>query len=317
MKIKFFIPLLFGVLAICDVRGDDLHVAIDAARVACSGISDELSHMKTMAGINTAVTAVGTAAGAGATAVGIVKSVRDKQSDEYTEIIAALDAAGAQRIESEDEFLDIMSQILAQAGDPDSMAMAAAIKQKQSIDNQSRRLGNWRTGLMAANTATNVAGASIAGVNRIGVDLKTMISNCISAIDNLNTVRMMAYVSGVADPSDLARADSIITACSAWEMVDLSSIDTRAKNAAISSGIGAGVGLAGTIVSAVANTKKTRGDNTDTGASKEKNLNTAANILAGGTTVATGAATVFNGTQIAAIRRATDVDNACQGAFTQ
>jgi hypothetical protein len=44
------------------------------------GIDDELADLKKMAGINTAVTAVGTAAGAAATTVGIIKANKDSQA---------------------------------------------------------------------------------------------------------------------------------------------------------------------------------------------------------------------------------------------
>jgi hypothetical protein len=50
-------------------------------------------------------------------------------------------------------------------------------------------------------------------------------------------------------------------------------------------------------------------------ANKEKNLNTAANVLAGGTTVASGVATVFNATQISAIKRAAAVADGCERAL--
>lgn len=48
--------------------------ALRATYTACIGIDDELSDLKKMAGINTAITAVGTAAGAGATITGVVQT---------------------------------------------------------------------------------------------------------------------------------------------------------------------------------------------------------------------------------------------------
>ena len=48
---------------------------------------------------------------------------------------------------------------------------------------------------------------------------------------------------------------------------------------------------------------------------KEKNLNTASNVLAGGTTVASGVAVVFNATQIGAIKRAANVADECEEAL--
>ena len=65
----------------------------------------------------------------------------------------------------------------------------------------------------------------------------------------------------------------------------------------------------------MANSDSVREDNSESGKKKEKNLNTASNILAGGTTVASGVATVFNATQIKAIKRAASVADECEGAL--
>ena len=67
------------------------------------------------------------------------------------------------------------------------------------------------------------------------------------------------------------------------------------------------------MTSASANSQSVR----DGDVAREKNLNTAANVLAGGTTVASGVATVFNATQINAIKRATTVAEACERALKQ
>ena len=92
-------------------------------------------------------------------------------------------------------------------------------------------------------------------------------------------------------------------------------INKRAKGAMISSVVGATTGLAGTVTSAMANTDKIRDDNTDSGKQKEKNLNTAANVLSGATTVASGVATVFNATQISAIKKVVAVAEKCTGVL--
>ena len=114
---------------------------------------------------------------------------------------------------------------------------------------------------------------------------------------------------------ELDRTQNIISKCSAWETVDLSKIDNRAKGATVSSAVGAITGVVGTITSASANSDATRKDNSDAGKQREKNLNTASNVLAGTTTVASAAATIFNATQISAIKRAALVADECDGAL--
>lgn len=59
-----------------------LYDALRATYTACVGIDEELSGLKTMAGMNTAVTGVGTATGVGATATGLVKSSKDNKIEE-------------------------------------------------------------------------------------------------------------------------------------------------------------------------------------------------------------------------------------------
>ena len=56
-----------------------LNDALRATYTACVGIDNKLGDLKKMAGINTAVTAVGTATGVGATVAGVVKAQKDSE----------------------------------------------------------------------------------------------------------------------------------------------------------------------------------------------------------------------------------------------
>ena len=62
-KKGFFVCFFIG-MGICSAYGDttELNAQIAKTRTACSGISDAMTDLKKMAGINTAVTAVGTVA---------------------------------------------------------------------------------------------------------------------------------------------------------------------------------------------------------------------------------------------------------------
>ena len=73
--------------------------------------------------------------------------------------------------------------------------------------------------------------------------------------------------------------------------------------------------MAGTVTSAIANTDCVRSDSSVAGIEKEKKLNTVANVLAGGTTIASVTATVFNATQISAIKRAVVIADECEEAL--
>lgn len=292
---------------------DYLDDAIQNVRDKCVGISARLDKMKTMAGINTAVTGVGTGVGVGATMVGMVKASTDKKIEEYEQEIAELRAAGVKPIETDEEFAEIFGGFLIESGDDDLRQAGLMIQKKHRAEKQSKSLGNWRTGLLAVNTATNVTGVVIAGTNRVKGDLKEHINLCLQSVDLLRTALMQARLDdATVNAYDLSHAQKIVDACGEWEYVDFSKIDNRTRGATISSGVGAGTGLTGTIVSAVANSDKVRSDDTESGKSKEKNLNTTANVLAGTATAATGVATVFNATQISAIKRVVSVADSCE-----
>ena len=168
-------------------------------------------------------------------------------------------------------------------------------------------MGNWRTGLVAGGTATNVAGAIIAGKNKVDFDLQSQIDACRKSVKNLRDSIMQARIIG----ADVSEANEIASACGEYDYVDVSKINNRAKGAMISSVVGATTGAAGTVTSAVANSDITRNDNSDAGKQKEKNLNTASNVLAGTTAVASATATVFNATQISAIKKVATVAEQC------
>lgn len=305
--------LTFGILLSLMVgvahANADLTAAIENVRTTCGNISAELSDMKKMAGITTAVTGVGTVAGGVALGTGLAKANVDKEIEELESQIARLKA---ERGDVPIEHLQIEDEALFKRQVNEFIAYYQAKEQEISVAEQkSKNLGNWRTGTLATATATNIAGAVMSGTNRVKGDLKQQIDECLMSVKTLSNVRMQARIDGSATDTDLARAENIIRACDAWTTVDITSINNRSKGATVSSGIGAGLGLAGTITSASANSKDVRDGDSD----KEKNLNTAANVLAGGTTAANLSATIFNATQINAIKHAATVADECEGAL--
>ena len=243
----------------------------------CVGIDEALHDMKVKAGINTAVTGVGTVAGGAALIVGLKKAhLMNKLSS------------------IEDKYLDQYPQQSA-----DDLNITKNPNFKPNLKSKRKKLGNWRTGLLAVNTATNIAGAAIAGTNKVDKTLAEQIDNCKSSVRLLKNEITRAKFEG----EDISEATEIASACDGFEYIDLSKINNRAKGAEISSIVGGTTGAVGVITSAIAN--KSSGE-------KEKKLDTASNVLAGGTTIFTGTATVFNATQIAAIKKVVDVAQKCE-----
>ena len=284
--------------------------ALRATYTACVGIDDELSELKKMAGINTAITGVGTAVNTGATVVGIIKANKDKQAEELERLLKELSEMEDDKEPPTDEQIAEWNREFDLAYE-NSKSTKTLTEQLDKLNQQSKSLGNWRTGLMAGGTITNVAGAVIAGNNKADADLQTQIDSCRKSVRNLKDSIMQARISG----ENVSEANIIAEACGEYNYVDVSKINNRATGAMWSSIVGATTGAAGTITSAIANTDSTRNDDTDSGKQKEKNLNTASNVLAGASTVASATATVFNATQISAIKKVATVAEKCTGVL--
>ncbi len=286
--------------------------ALRATYTACVDIDDNLHDLKVLAGINTAVTAVGTVAGIGATTVGFIKANKDKLIEKLElERLKKIEESGKNtgvRNASVDEVLAVADSYFNENQSDDLTDVETEI---EKLTKQSKNLGNWRTGLLATNTATNIAGVAISASTIKKDDYQGQIDACISATKALNAAIMQARMNG----ENVAEAENIYNACTEYEYVDITPIIKRGTGALISSGIGAATGLAGTVVSGVANSDKTRNDNSDAGKKKEKNLNTAANVLSVGATAASVSATVFNATQIAAIKKVAAVSEKCTGVL--
>ena len=312
MNCRLFSCLLIALPLVANAETLSLNAALQATYTACSGIDDSLSDLKTKAGINTAVTAVGTVAGGVALGTGIAKVGVDKEQQALEEKVKKLIAEKSNipiqqlEIANEAEF----RAALHRAANGDS-AISADKKKIEELEQKSKTLGNVRTGTLAANTVTNIAGTAIAATNKVDESLEEKINKCVSAVKDLSSAKLAAKVENTATDVELAKAEKIITACRDYEYIDIKPINKRATGAAVASGIGIGTGFVGTITSAVANTDKTRAGDEQ----KEKSLNTTANVMSGASTVASATATIFNATQISAIKKVATVAEACEGAL--
>ena len=314
---RLIIPLV--VLTKCFVAnatGFDVENALRATYNNCVGIENSLHDMKVMAGINTAISGIGTGLGIGATAVGVAKSRTDSIIEEKYKVLENLSYAASSDVETmdEQEWLKFFEQNNGDSKDEkdynkDSKNETDEIRK---LTEKSKKLGDWRTGLLVGNAVTNVAGAVISGTNKVDSTLSEQIRNCNASVKNLQKAIAQAKIDNI----DVTEAIRIESACNGFEYIDvinIEKINNRAKGGMIASVVGTGTGVVGAITSAMANTDKIR--NNDTEKKKEKNLNTAANAFAVGSTVASGVATVFNATQIKAIKEIVSVAEKCTEAL--
>lgn len=312
MRFLFVFVALFCVASV-HAEEMSLNDALRATYTACVGIDDELADLKKMAGINTAITGAGTAAAGGATAVGLVKASKDAKASELEITLDKLREIESKNPQPTPSDADLMAfeQEFQNSYDKAVKEIEEYEAELNKLNKQSKSLGNWRTGLMAGSSVTNVAGAIIASKNGADGSIQAMIDDCRKAIGNLNNTIGQARMNG----QDVSEATEIINACREYDTVNISAIEKRAKGAMVSSIVGATTGVAGTVTSIMANSDNVRDDNSDTGKQKEKNLNTASNVLAGTTAAASATATVFNATQISAIKKVAAVAEKCTGVL--
>lgn len=316
MRIAFAVFALIGIISTAHAT-TAIESALERVHQSCGGISTELNRMKTMAGIGTAASATGTVAGGAAIMAGTRKTDVDQQNKSQISIQAAWNSFGGtgEEISMTTEMRDYFIQDM-ESWTADNSQLAKKLqdqRQDSELGQESKKLGDIRTGALAAATVTGAAGAVVGGMNmkKARGTLAEQVSECLASVHELSNAYGQARITRSISEQELEQINTIISACDEWSTVDLSKIDNRATGAMASGTASAAMGLVGTVTSAMANTEKMR----FSGTKKEENLNKASNIMAGGTAVAGAAATIFNATQIAAIKRASTVANNCEGAL--
>ena len=288
---------------------EKLSMAINNAADACANISESMGDIESVAKINTVITGVGTMAGGIGVTTGIKKSKTDK---DYSQLQAFEkdNSTNKQFAPNINEQISEFSAQLATKTPEELNAMATEMEAK------SKKAGNLRTGMMAANTATNIAGTIIAASNKPSNDIKQQVADCLTAVGNLQSEKMQSHVDGIKDTDpQMQIAQNIIDNCGKYNPSDLDSLINKSTGAIIAGSIGIATGGAGTATSIAANSKSVRSDNTEAGNKKEKNLNTASNILGASATGASAVMTIFNATQISAAKKIMNTAYACEGAF--
>lgn len=296
----------------------DAYEALEATRTVCAGIAQELSDISGVSIANTAITSVGTAAAGGALVAGIKKEKTDQEIAEILEEMCQNDRCDPTKIEnmSDKEFYDeILPHIIDGFGAVYESELKELRSQQQQKTEQSKKLGNWRTGLMAGSTATNIASAILAGINRDQSDLAQHVSACNSATQQLQQKLQALQKLGISPFENPIFSDATITTdtCGKIDVKDIEKIEKRMTAVMGTSVAGTTIGAVGTGISAAANSKKIREDNTDAGQKKEANLNTSANVMAGANIVTGAVETGFNASLIALTKKLIKKSQECEG----
>ena len=281
----------------------------EAVRITCSGISDEIGRVANISKANTAVTAVGTVASGGALVVGIKKS---QEEEEIEKLIAQICANGGCTADGVSAMSD--EQFFTQVLSP--MAQIAELQQRIE---KSKKLGNWRTGLMAGTIGTNLASAIMSGLNINQSELIQHISACNEIIKSVPDMEMKLRKSGIGPMHNpiVNKLSSVSAWCNQVDVKDIEKIENRMKAVMGTSIAGTAIGAVGVGTSAAANSDKymaieNKVNLSEADKKKERALNTTANVMAGAN-IATGAVeTGFNISLITLTKKLMEQASRCE-----
>ncbi|MDR1826156.1 MAG: hypothetical protein LBQ49_00515, partial [Rickettsiales bacterium] len=199
-KLAFFIlhsSFFIAPLAPLAAAEGDLASALENVRRDCGGIEAEFNKIKTMAGVNAAVAGVGAMAGGGAVAAGFAKMSKDDEAEVLVRLEKLRDIPEPEDQGSPaEEFAAGVANYLSSANEE----LRNGGDEVEKLKAESKMLGNWRTGLMFGNTATNIAGAAIAEGNKFDENLVRKIENCKKSTAALDEAALQARVDG-EDPT--------------------------------------------------------------------------------------------------------------------
>lgn len=284
----------------------------NAAKMVCFGISDEISKVSNISKINTAVTSVGTIASGGALVAGIKKSQEEQEIDRLVEKICEAGGCTPEGVESmSDEYF--FNNV---------MPPMAEIAELQERLERSKKLGNWRTGLMAGTIGTNVASAILSGVNKNQSELIQHIQACNEAVKSVNDMSNKLKLEGVNPMENpiVKQLSNVNTWCNNINIADIEKIEKRMTGVMGTSIAGAVIGVAGTATSAAANSDKymdeqNRMNLTEQEKNKKDNLNTASNVMAGANVVTGAVETGLNISLITLTKKLIKQAEQCEEVF--
>lgn len=270
----------------------------DELRQNCSGINAELQQIKKYEVVNTVVTSVGTVAGGGALFAGIKKKDFDKKAEELDKKMQEIEKMSDAEFVG---FLKDMARYQELKQEYDSIC-----KMKHDYQASAKTLGNVRTGLMVGNTATAVAGTIISTKNKKDSgSIKEMIQQCLDTIKENGQRIGQSMID--CERENYEKLKKVVSECNMLSTENMDKVYKQSKISSIVSGVNIGTGTVGTITSALAN--KNQYDK------KTKNLNTAANVFAGTSMVASGVSTVFNAVTLKSINYNLKISEACEKAL--
>jgi len=298
VKVFLFLPLFFAKVALGD--GCEYAYVVNELRQNCTGINQELQKIKTKETVNTVVTGVGTVAAGGALYAGIKKKDIDKKAEELAKKMDDIENM------SDKDFMVLLKDMARYEELKEQYDSMCQIK--RDYEASAKKLGNIRTGLLAGNTVTAVAGTIVSSSSKKNSDsIQDMIQKCLDTIKNNEQKIGQARID--CDHGQYEKLRKVVSECGMLSTENMEKVSKISTASAAVSGVNIGTGFAGTITSALGN--KNQYDQ------KTKNLNTAANVMAGASTAASGVATVLNAVTLKSINNNISISESCEGAINK
>ena len=190
----------------------------------------------------------------------------------------------------------------------------AVTKEIDKETKKSQTLGNVRTGLMAGSIATSATSTITSGINIKKLDdLINKMKDCDRAVNNLKANVNNAVAEEV--DTDLTYYQNVTQSCTGFDTNNIKDIKGVMTASTVVGGVGTAVSTAGTITSAIANSKDVRTDDSDTGKKKEKGLNLASTRMAGVSTGTSAGGIVLGAVALKKLSDNVDVAEKCEDAL--
>lgn len=295
MNLLFFLPLFLSNVAY-GLDTCEYDYIVSELRKNCTGINAELQEIKNYETANTIVSGAGTVAAGGALYAGIKKTDIDKKAEELAKKMDNIENM------SDAEFVSFLKE-MEQYQESKEQHNNSLAQEKSDLEAKSKNLGNVRTGLMVGNTATAVAGTIISNKNKKDSDsIKDSIQRCLDTIKNNEQKVGQSMID--CSREQYEKLKKAVSECKMLSTENMEKLSKHSNISTIVSGVNIGTGTAGIITSALANQNKYD--------KKTKNMNTAANVLAGTSMAASGVSTVFNATTFKSINNNLKASELCE-----
>jgi hypothetical protein len=273
----------------------------------------------TLAGISTGASALGTLSAGAALTTGLIKRGVDKKIVQRQETLQRLHELNDSKEEitnsKAEEIAETVRALMNAESNRELSADQIALEKDKKT---SANLGTARTvtSFVAGGTSAVASGTAFAGAFAVDYNkLKSDMRDC-----EKNAAVIGSYRSQLAElepnAPELSDMDAIVSSCRGFNYSNIDTVKNTLTAGGIVSAVGTGTGIAGGIVSLKAGQKEKAGASAmDKGPNGTKNLNLAANILAGVTTATSASSALLTGIPLIEFTKNLDKAKDCAGKF--